>query len=220
LPALARGHSIAGCSDGANLYRLNLNEDENVNAAKVLLAAAAALLMTSVQAQDASPSSNEPRLPKGIRGLEGGQAKPPSANWLLDAKDDQERFRRLQVYSGGTYEQMWQVGYRYQQVYHAIVDKNWELGTYHWGKLRDVLNVALMKRPNRTPNAEAMFLDKTWKQLEEALRARNSKQAESSFLAQRGACMACHVAEGMPFLNDTPIFRDTAAFSSTPAASR
>ncbi len=36
-----------------------------------------------------------------------------------------------------------------------------ELGAdrHHWTKLRDVLNVALMKRPNRTPNAEAMFLD-------------------------------------------------------------
>jgi len=33
-------------------------------------------------------------------------------------------------------------------------------------------------------------------------------------------CMACHVAEGMPFLNDTPIFRDTAAFSSASAVSR
>lgn len=191
-----------------------------MNVAKAFLAATAAFLMMSVQAQDASSSRNEPRLPKGVRGLEAGQAKQPSANWLLDAKDDQERFRRIQIYAGGTYEQMWQIGYRYQQVYHAIVDRNWELGAYHWGKLRDVLNVALMKRPNRTPNAEAMFLDRTWKQLDDALQARNSKEAESGFLAQRGACMACHVAEGMPFLNDTPIFRDTAAFSSASAVSR
>jgi hypothetical protein len=43
-------------------------------------------------------------------------------------------------------EQMWQIGYRFQQVYQAIIDANWELGLHHWGKLRDVLNVALMKR--------------------------------------------------------------------------
>jgi hypothetical protein len=56
-----------------------------------------------------------PRLPKGIPRLEEGQADPPSANWLLDAKDDRERFRRIQICAGGTYEQMWQIGYRYEQ---------------------------------------------------------------------------------------------------------
>lgn len=159
-----------------------------------------------------TPSGSESRLPKGIRGLEAGQTKPPSANWLLDAKDDAERFRRIQIYAGGTYEQMWQIGYRYEQVYHAIVDENWELGLHHWTKLRDVFNVALMKRPNRTPNAEAMFLDTAWKQLDDALKTKNAEQARQAFLTERATCMACHTAEKMPFLNDTPIFRDTASF--------
>lgn len=164
-----------------------------------------------IQAQVTS-SGSESRLPKGIRGLEAGQAKPPSANWLLDAKDDAERFRRIQAYAGGTYEQMWQIGYRYQQVYHAIIDENWELGLHHWTKLRDVFNVALMKRPNRTPNAEAMFLDNTWKHLDDALRTKDSEKVRQAFLTERNTCMTCHVAEKMPFLNDTPIFRDTASF--------
>lgn len=177
-----------------------------------LLFALACLGALSLQAQEPSRGNQEPRLPKGIRGLDEGQANPPSANWLLDAKDDQERFRRIQIYAGGTYEQMWQVGYRYEQVYRAIVDENWELGLHHWGKLRDVLNVALMKRPNRTPNAEAMFLDTNWHQLEEALEGGDAAEIRQGFLVERDACMACHVAEQMPFLNDTPIFRDTASF--------
>jgi len=175
--------------------------------AMLLMAAALCFLGAGAYAQ-----SSEPRMPKGIPGLEAGQAKAPTANWLLDAKSDTERFRRIQVYAGGTYEQMWQIGYRYQQVYHAIADQNWELGLYHWGKLRDVFNVALMKRPNRTPNAEAMFLDTTWKQLDAALKAKDSAQAQRVFLAERDTCIACHIAEKMPFLNDTPIFRDTAKF--------
>lgn len=157
-------------------------------------------------------AQTESRLPKGVRGLEEGQADPPSANWLLGAKDDQERFRRIQIYAGGTYEQMWQIGYRFQQLYQAILDENWELGLHHWGKLRDVLNVALMKRPNRTPNAEAMFLDSNWELLDTALRNEDTAAIRQTFLAERGVCMACHVAESMPFLNDTPIFRDTAGF--------
>ena len=178
----------------------------------LLLAAAACLVVLSSHAPIAAPDSGESRLPKGIRGLQEGQAKPPSANWLLDAKDDHERLRRIQIYAGGTYEQMWQIGYRYQQVYQAVIDQNWELGLHHWTKLRDVFNVALMKRPNRTPNAEAMFLDTAWTRLDEALKAKDPEKARQAFLTERGACMACHIAEKMPFLNDTPIFRDTAGF--------
>lgn len=153
-----------------------------------------------------------PRFPSGIRGLAEGQDKPPSGAWLLDARTDDERFRRLQIYAGGTDQQMWQMGYRYEQVYRAIVDQNWKLATYHWGKMRDVFHVALMKRPNRTPNAEAMFLKEEWSRLDEALKAGDASAARKTFLTGRQACVACHVAEGMAFLNDTPIFRDTAAF--------
>ena len=152
------------------------------------------------------------RLPKGIPGLEAGQATPPDSNWLLGANNDAERFRRLQIYSGGTDQQMWQVGYRYQQVYQAIIDGNWELGVHHWGKLRDVFNVALMKRPNRTPNAEAMFLDSNWQRLDAALKAKNPAMAREVFLQQRQVCMACHVAEQYEFINGTPMFKETAAF--------
>lgn len=165
-------------------------------------------------------SSAEPRLPRGIPGLEEGQAGPPSSHWLLDAKSDEERFRRIERYAGGTYEQMWQIRYRYEQVYQAIIDENWELGLYHWRKLRDVFNVALMKRPKRTPNAEALFLDETWPQLEQALGAKDGAQVRASFLEQRKACMACHAAEGMPFLNDAPVFRQTARFPDAATGSR
>lgn len=153
------------------------------------------------------------RLPKGIAGLMEGQAKPPSANWLLDAKDDAERFRRLQIFAGGTYEQMWQIGYRYEQVHRAITDENWDLAAHHWTKLRDVFNIALMKRPNRTPNAEALFLDENWRVLDAALKAKDAAKARDVFVSvERQACLSCHIAEGMEFLNNTPLFRNTASF--------
>ncbi len=154
-----------------------------------------------------------PRFPAGIQGLVEGHVGPPGSNWLLGAKDDDERFRRLQIHAGGTDQQMWQVGYRYEQVYRAIIDQNWDLGAYHWGKLRDVLNVALMKRPNRTPNAETIFLNSNWAHLEAALKAKDSAAARNAFLkVERQACMQCHVAEGMAWLNETPLFRNTANF--------
>ena len=107
---------------------------------------------------------------------------------------------------------MWQIGHRYEQVDQAITDENWELGTYHWGKLCSVFNVALMKRPNRTPYAEALLPDDTWQLLAEALESGDAAVARDTFLQERQACIACHVAEGFDFINSTPMFEETAAF--------
>lgn len=75
-----------------------------------------------------------------------------------------------------------------------------------------MLNVALMKRPRRTPNAEAIFLDSVWGQLDQALRDGDPTQIREAFLVQRTACMSCHTAEGYGFLNEMPLFRNTASF--------
>jgi hypothetical protein len=154
------------------------------------------------------------RFPKGIQGLAENQEGPPSANWLLDAKTDEERFRRLQIYAGGTDQQMWQIGYRFEQVHYAIATENWELGLHHWGKLRNVLDVALMKRPNRTPNAEALFLDTAWARLDEALKMEDAARAREVFLQERDICMSCHIAEDYEFVNGSSVFERTASFPS------
>ena len=189
-----------------------------MNSARYGLTAALAFLLAIALTEgrgwmEAAGQTSEPsRFPSGIRGLADGQDAPPSRRWLLDARDDDERFRRLQIYVGGTDQQMWQIGYRYEEVYQAITDENWRLGTHHWGKLRSVFNVALMKRPNRTPFAEDLFLDATWQLLADALETGDAALARDAFLQEREACIACHVAEGYEFINGTPMFEETAAF--------
>ena len=189
-----------------------------MNSAKYALTAACVFLLTLALIEgsgwmEAVAQTTEPsRFPSGIRGLADGQDEPPSNRWLLGARDDDERFRRLQIYAGGTDQQMWQIGYRYEQVYQAILDENWDLGAHHWGKLRNVFNVALMKRPNRTPNAEALFLDNDWQLLAGALAAGDAAEARETFLQERQACIVCHVAEGFDFINQTPMFEETTAF--------
>ena len=191
-----------------------------MNFAKYALTATMAFLLAFALTEGggwirATAQTTEPsRFPSGIRGLSDGQEVPPSRRWLLDASDDDERFRRLQIYAGGTDQQMWQIGYRYEEVYQAITDGNWELGTHHWGKLRNVFNVALMKRPNRTPYAESLFLDDTWQLLAEALESRDAAVAREMFLQERQACIACHVAEGYEFINSMAMFEETATFSA------
>jgi hypothetical protein len=171
------------------------------------------ILSSALYAQSVvKPTGNPPRFPKAYKELEK-QTKPPSSNWLLDANDDTERFRRLQVVLGGTDIPMMEVGYRYEQLYEAILKNNWNMGIYHWEKLRDRMNTAAMKRPVRTQNLEDMFLESgVWKAMHDALTSGNADKVRAQFLTVRQVCMACHVAEKVGFLNDNPVFAKTANF--------
>lgn len=158
------------------------------------------------------PTGNAPQFPKAYKEL-AKQTKPPSNNWLLDANDDTERFRRLQVVMGGTDIPMWEIGYRYEELYVAIQKNNWEMGIYHWDKLRDRMNFSGMKRPARTQNIEGMFLESgVWQSMRDALKSKSPERMRSEFQTVREVCMACHVAENLGFLNDSSVFKRTESF--------
>lgn len=158
------------------------------------------------------PTGNTPQFPKAYKDL-AKQTKPPSNNWLLDANDDTERFRRLQVAMSGTDIPMWEITYRYEELYTAIQKNNWEMGVYHWDKLRDRMNTAAMKRPTRTRNIEGMFLESgVWQSMRDALVSKSPEKMRKEFQEVREVCMACHVAENLGFLNDSSAFKRTESF--------
>ena len=135
-----------------------------------------------------------------------------SDNWLLDAKDDTERFQRIQQMFGGFSMSMQIVGERYDRTYDAITDGNYDLANYHWKKIKETIELGTLRRPARAANAEALFLKGPWGAVSEALTAKDKVKAREQFLLARSACMACHVAEKVPFMNDQPRFRRTTTF--------
>lgn len=140
------------------------------------------------------------------------QPAKTSDNWLLDAKDDTERFQRIQQMFGGFSMSMQIVGERYDRTYDAIIDGNYDLANYHWKKIKETIELGTLRRPARAANAEALFLKGPWGVMSEALAAKDKVKAKEQFLMARSACMACHVAEKVPFMNDQPRFRRTATF--------
>ena len=158
------------------------------------------------------PTGITPQFPTAYKDL-SKQTKPPSNNWLLDANDDTERFRRLQVAMSGADIPMWEIAYRYEELYTAIQENNWEMGVYHWDKVRDRMNTLSMKRPARTQNTEGMFLESgVWKSMREALISKSPERMREEFQVVREVCMACHVAEKVGFLNDSSSFKRTESF--------
>ena len=148
----------------------------------------------------------------GATQVSAEQPAKASDNWLLDAKDDTERFQRIQQMFGGFSMTMQIVGERYDRTYDAITDGNFDLANYHWKKIKETIELGTLRRPARAANAEALFLKGQWGAVSEALAAKDKVKAREQFLLARSACQACHVAEKVPFMNDQPRFRRTAAF--------
>ncbi len=129
-------------------------------------------------------------------------------DWLVDADED-TRAERLSSYLGGFSAAMWEVGYRYEHMLQAIEDDNFELATYHWDKIGGAIRGGYMKRPGRQANSDAMFLDAIWPIYLETLKAGDGEKIRSQLPQARDACMACHVAEDVEFMNDQPMFTRT-----------
>ena len=137
------------------------------------------------------------------------QATPKGDGWLTGAPDEASRVERLERYLRGFDQPMWEVGERYQSVEQALRDENWALARYHWKKIKTTIEGGLMKRPARRANAELMFLGQPWADFDAALASGEPSRIEPAFAHVKAACMACHAAENVAFMNDQPLFRTT-----------
>ena len=128
-------------------------------------------------------------------------------DWLIDADED-TRAERLSSYLGGFSAAMWEVGNRWERMAWAIQDDNFELARYHWDKIGDAIRGGYMKRPARQANADAMFLDGIWTKYLKTLQSGDGEAIRMQFDQARDACMACHVAEDVAFMNRQPMFTE------------
>ena len=130
-------------------------------------------------------------------------------DWLLNAPDDVGRFKLLQTFLRGFELPMWEIGERYQAIYDALGDKNYELAAYHWEKIKVAMVTGYLKRPKRQPNADEKFIKKIWDDVNKALLSTDPKLAWDAFASTRQACMSCHEAEKVAFINKQTLFRRT-----------
>ncbi|MCQ8128915.1 hypothetical protein [Methylomonas rivi] len=133
------------------------------------------------------------------------QEKKPN-DWLLGAKSDTERFESLQTYLRGFDQPMWEVGERFRAIHEALGRSNFELAAYHWEKIRVTIKNGYLKRPARRANSDAILLNATWGDVNEAFGSKNAEQAWAGFEKAKTACMACHAAESVPFMNNQALF--------------
>ncbi len=131
-----------------------------------------------------------------------------SNRWITEAASDRQRFQRIEKYLRGFDQPMWEVGERYEKLYAALLVGNLELASYHWAKIKLTIENGTMKRPARKASANALFLGDTYNSVYANLESGNQITAWKGFKRARTACMKCHEAERVGYMNNQPMFTD------------
>ena len=134
------------------------------------------------------------------------QAQKKGDDWLQGAASDEQRFKRLESHLRGFSTQMIEVGERFLRLHTAVSTKNYELALYQLDKIKAAIDAGIVKRPRRKASADFFFFDGAYPAAEKAFKSGDPAKATVAFEALREACMACHKAEKIAFMNEQPVF--------------
>ena len=153
------------------------------------------------------PTTDDPFLIDGRSNL---YQWPPGRHWLLDAPNDEERWRRLETFLGGMQGPMFEIGQRFVVFYDALRDENDAMAIDIWMAIARVFVNAVTIRPEYKPQADAMFLHTQWHQMLAALRSGDRDRIWEEFAYTKATCQSCHQATGMEWANNQKVFQYTA----------
>ena len=117
------------------------------------------------------------------------------ASWLRGTTD--QRLETVAKQLRGLDVAMVEIGYRYEELYWAGEDENWEYAAYQIQKIRLALDNALVRRPKREKSTKAIF-DPVLTEIEGVLELRDSERFSEQFEALTAACNICHAVEQVP----------------------
>lgn len=104
---------------------------------------------------------------------------------------------------------MVETGYRYQELYWAGQDENWEYANYQIEKIRKAIERGLERRPKRAKSAEH-FLTVTLTEMQKALEKRDTVVFNNNFQMLTNSCISCHAMEKAPhFTIKKPLYRQS-----------
>lgn len=120
--------------------------------------------------------------------------------WLRGS--DAEKFRLVEKHFRGFDMAMVETGYRYNELYWAGYDKNWEYAGYQVEKIRTAVANGVERRPLRAESARMLYpaLDA----LEETIKAEDPVLFRTQFTLLTQICNACHLAENVSFIGVSP----------------
>ena len=122
---------------------------------------------------------------------------------------EQEKLETIENQFRGFDMAMVETGYRYQELYWAGQDENWEYAGYQLEKIQKTVENGLERRPKRAQSAQH-FLTVMLPQMKKALEKRDTVIFNENFQMLTNSCVSCHAMEKVPFFTvKTPTERQS-----------
>jgi hypothetical protein len=147
----------------------------------------------------------------GAIGLSVGNAQvpnPPKAGGWLKKVPADKQIEAIDRQFRGFDMAMFEVNYRYIEMYFGAMEGNWDYALYTGEKIAWAIQNGFERRQKRRANAEQIFLKQVYPEVLDAIRKKDIALFKQRFDTLRHACNACHVAEKVPFIQvGIPTFR-------------
>lgn len=122
---------------------------------------------------------------------------------------EQEKLETIENQFRGFDMAMVETGYRYQELFWAGQDENWEYADYQIKKIQKAVENGLERRPKRAKSAEH-FLTVALPKMGKALGKRDTVVFNKNFQMLTNSCISCHAMEKVPhFTVKKPLYRQS-----------
>lgn len=131
---------------------------------------------------------------------------PAEGDWIRGTEE--EKLRMIEAQFRGFDNAMVETAYRYQELYWAGQDQNWEYAHYQLTKIQTVIERALIRRPKRGPSSQEFLA--TLPDMKKAIEAKDTAVFNKGFEVLTANCNSCHAKEMMPFFTvKQPLYRQS-----------
>ncbi|WP_026710265.1 hypothetical protein [Flavobacterium filum] len=128
----------------------------------------------------------------------GKHSKTVEGEWIKGTETEQITI--IENHFRGFDNAMLETGYRYQELFWAGQDENWEYADYQITKMQLAIKNGLERRPKRSKSAE-YFLTYDLPKMQEVVKNRDLKNFNQAFQHLTISCNSCHALEKVPFFN-------------------
>lgn len=111
---------------------------------------------------------------------------------------EQEKIKTIEKQFRGFDNAMVETGYRYQELYWAGQDENWEYADYQLEKIKIAIENGLERRPKRAKSAEH-FLNYVLPEMQKSIQSKDTVIFNKGFQTLTINCNSCHAMEKSAF---------------------
>jgi hypothetical protein len=117
--------------------------------------------------------------------------------WLRG--DNQQVFEQIEEQFAGFSQTMWEISYRFTELYWAGRDSNWQYADYQMEHILEALEQGFIRRPEREASS-AQFVNQSSPALQRTIDQEDQQAFLDQFPIFTATCNSCHAMEDVAFI--------------------